>query len=71
MLAAPHIIFSLLFYVAGGLMTRLMPNFQVFFIMMSPQILIAFFLLLAAMPLILEQSMNFMEQQLTNFVRVE
>lgn len=71
MLAAPHIIFSLLFYVAGGLMTRLMPNFQVFFIAMSPQIMIALILLFASLPMVLDIAMNFVQTQLTDFVRVE
>lgn len=67
-LAGPHIIFSLLFYLAGGLMTRLMPNFQVFFIMMSPQILIAFFLLMALCSTILGYFANFMQDQYMNFI---
>jgi flagellar biosynthetic protein FliR len=68
MLAAPHIVFSLLFYLGGGLMNRLMPNFQVFFIMMPPQIMIAFLLLLAALPLMLDSFAHFMEEQFLNFV---
>lgn len=70
MLAAPHIVFSLLFYLAGGLMTRVMPNFQIFFVMMSPQILIAMFLLFAIMPIMLQTFADFMQTQLTNFVTV-
>lgn len=71
MLAAPHIIFSLLFYLAGGLMTRLMPNFQVFFVMMPPQILIALFLLIAGMPLLMDIFMSFMQNQLYDFIAVD
>jgi flagellar biosynthetic protein FliR len=71
MLSAPHIIFSLLFYLAGGLMTRLMPNFQVFFIMMPAQIFMAFFLLLAALPVMFDMYTNFMESQITDFVKVD
>lgn len=70
-LSAPHIVISLLFYLAGGLMTRLMPNFQVFFVMMSPQIMIAFFLLMAVAPLILGLFANYMEDQYLNFIAVE
>jgi flagellar biosynthetic protein FliR len=69
MLAGPHIVFSLLFYLAGGLMMRLMPNFQVFFVMMSPQILIAFFLLMAILSTIMGAYTSFFEQQFMNFVR--
>ena len=66
--SAPFIVMSLLFYLAGGLMTRLMPNFQVFFIMMPPQIMIAFFLLAALTSTILGLFSNFMEEQYMNFV---
>lgn len=71
MLASPHIVFSLIFYLAGGLMTRLMPNFQVFFVMMAPQILIAFFLLVALSGTMLSAYGNFMEEQFMNFVATE
>ena len=71
MLAAPHLIFSLLFYLGGGLMNRLMPNFQVFFVMMPLQIFIAFVLLILALPTILDTAANFMQNQLVNFVSVE
>jgi flagellar biosynthetic protein FliR len=67
-LAGPHIVFSLLFYLAGGLMTRLMPNFQVFFVMMSPQIMIAFFLLMALCGTMLPIFSNYLENQYLNFV---
>lgn len=70
-LSAPFIVVSLLFYLAGGLMTRLMPNFQVFFIMMSPQIMLAFFLLMALTGTILHLFMNFMEDQFMNFIATE
>jgi len=71
MLSAPHIIFSLLFYVAGGLMTRLMPNFQVFFVMMPVQITIGLILMMASLPLLMDIFMNFMQSQLYDFVSVD
>lgn len=71
MLAGPHIVVSLLFYLGGGLMTRLMPNFQVFFVMMPAQIMIAFFLLMALCMPILSVFTNFMEEQYMNFVATE
>lgn len=71
MLAAPHMIFALLFYLGGGLMTRLMPNFQVFFVMMPPQIMIALLLLILGMGLMLEIVTSFMETQLGNLIAVD
>ena len=69
LLAAPHIVFTLLFYLLGGLMMRLMPNFQVFFVTMAAHILISLFLLLAAIPVIMQIFMNFMQDQFANFIR--
>ncbi len=71
LLSAPHVVFSLLLYLAGGLMMRLMPNFQVFFVMMAPHILIAFLLLMAILPVILNIYTNFAEQQFMDFIKVE
>lgn len=67
MFAAPHIVFSFIFYLMGGLMARLMPNFQIFFVMMSPQIIIAFLLLFAIVPMMLEAFVNFAQDQLQTF----
>lgn len=70
MLAGPHIIFSLLFYLAGGLANRLMPSFQVFFVLMPVQILLALFLLIATLPILIDIFMGFMENQIHDFVTV-
>ena len=67
-LAGPHIAYSLLFYVAGGLMSRLMPNFQIFFVMIPLQILLALFLFLAIMPAIGDSIGSFSREQLSNMV---
>lgn len=66
MLAGPHIAYSLLFYFAGGLMSRLMPNFQIFYVMTSLQILMAVFLLLAILPMMFTLFTNFAQEQLTH-----
>ena len=70
LLSAPHIIYSLLFYLLGGLMTRLMPNFQVFFIFISPQVFIALLLFMAIVPTMLEMYNNFLENHLDSFVKL-
>jgi len=67
MLASPHIVFGLLFYMAGGLMNRLMPSFQVFFVLMSPQIMLGLLLLLAVISTMLQVFSNFMQEHLTTF----
>ena len=68
LLAAPHIVFSFAFYLMGGLMTRLMPNFQIFYVMMAPQIIIAFLLLFSILPYIIEVFSDFTHDQMQYFV---
>jgi flagellar biosynthesis protein FliR len=67
MLAAPHIVFSFAFYLMGGLMARLMPNFQVFFIAMSPQIVLAFLLMFAILGVAMEVFVDFTQDHLLSF----
>lgn len=67
MLAAPHIVFSFAFYLMGGLMGRLMPNFQIFFVAMSPQILLAFLLMFAILPVMVEVFVGFTQDRLLSF----
>ena len=68
MLAAPHIVFSFVFYLMGGLMGRLMPNFQVISVLLPPQIIIAFLLMFAILPVMMEVFVDFMQDHLQYFV---
>lgn len=43
-MAAPFIVYGIVFNVALGLLNRLMPSLQIFFIMQSPQIMLSFLL---------------------------
>jgi flagellar biosynthetic protein FliR len=63
-LASPHMAYGLIFYLAGGLMGRLMPQFQVFFVMMSAQIMIAFFLLIAILSTLIYVYMDHVNESL-------
>jgi flagellar biosynthetic protein FliR len=67
MLAAPHIVFSFVFYLMGGLMARLMPNFQTFYVMMAPQIIIAFILMFSILAVLMEVFAGFAQDQLIAF----
>ena len=67
LLATPHIVFSFIFYLIGGLMMRLMPNLQIFYVMLAPQIIIAFLLLLAILPIGMEIFTSYTEDQLRHF----
>ncbi len=68
MLAAPHIVFSFVFYLMGGLMGRLMPNFQIIAVMLPPQILIAFLLIFAILPSMMDAFVDFMQDHLQALV---
>lgn len=65
--SAPHIVLSLIIYLIGGVMTRVMPQFQVFFIMMSPQIMLAFLLIILIISPMMLMHMQFIEDRLLNF----
>jgi len=67
-LSAPWLIFSLLFYLFGGLLTRIMPNFQIFFVLIPPQIMIAFFLLLITLSTMMMYYMNHLEDELLSMM---
>lgn len=67
-LSAPHIVFALLFYLCAGILSRLMPAMQVFFILMPAQIMIAFFLLIAIMTSIMLNYAQFAEETLGAFM---
>ena len=67
MLAGPHIAFSLIFYLAGGVLSRLMPTFQVFYVLPSLQILTALLLLMALLPMMMEHFTNFVDDRLQHF----
>jgi flagellar biosynthesis protein FliR len=70
MLASPHIVFSFAFYLMGGLMARLMPNFQVFFVAQAPQLILAFLLMFAVLATTIEVFTDFAEDRLTSFAGV-
>jgi flagellar biosynthetic protein FliR len=67
-LSAPHIVFALIFYLSSGVLSRLMPTMQVFFILMPAQIMIAFFLLMALLTSIMLNYTNFVEESLRAFL---
>ncbi len=48
-IASPLILIGLLIYLAGGLMGRLMPNMQVFFVVIPLQLYISFFMIMATL----------------------
>lgn len=48
-IAAPHLVIGLMLYLGAGIMSRLMPQMQIFFIMMPVQIALGFFILMVTL----------------------
>lgn len=67
-LSAAHMVFALIFYLAAGVLVRLMPNMQVFFILMPAQILIGFFILLAILNAMMMFFSNYVQEMLLNLI---
>lgn len=67
--AAPHIVVGLLVYLAGGLMSRLMPAMQVFFVIMPAQILASIFILMVTVSSAMLMYMTFFENMLMGFLK--
>lgn len=47
-IASPFIVAGIILNLGGGILSRLMPNLQIFFILMSPQIMLALFVLMVS-----------------------
>jgi flagellar biosynthetic protein FliR len=62
--AMPQIILSLIVYLIGGVMARLMPNFQVFFVAMPAQILLALILIAVILSPMMLIYMNHLQERM-------
>jgi flagellar biosynthetic protein FliR len=67
-LAAPYIVIGVLLYLGAGIISRLMPNMQIFFILMPPQILLSFFILMLTVSALLMWYMNYFRETLSGFL---
>lgn len=67
-IAAPHMAFAMLFYLGSGVLARLMPQMQVFFVIMPMHIMVSFFILLAVLPTIMFVLDDYMRETLTGFL---
>ncbi len=68
-LASPLIIVGLLTNLASGLLARLMPSFQVFFVITPAQIMVSFFLLGATLSSTLMWYIHYLEINFTQFLQ--
>lgn len=67
-LSAPATVVALLMYLGAGILSRLMPNMQVFFIILPPQVFLAIFTLLAIYAAVLMEFTNFFADHLQSFL---
>jgi flagellar biosynthetic protein FliR len=61
-LSAPLIVVGLLLGLAGGVLARLMPIIPIFFMIMAPQILIGFFVIMATLSAVMMYYLRFIEE---------
>lgn len=66
--SAPFMVFGLVFYLGLGLLSRLMPQIQIFFIAMPANILFGFVLLLAVLTAIMAWYMEHIEKAISPFL---
>lgn len=67
-LSAPFLIFSLLFFVALGIVARLMPQMQIFFVGLPVQIAVGVFMLSAILMAMMEVFLNYFAENAAFFM---
>ena len=67
-IAAPHLVVGLILYLGAGIIARLMPNIQIFFILQPAQLLLSFFVLMVSFSAIMMWYMDFFKDSLAGFI---
>ena len=67
-LASPHVVIGLMLYLTGGIIARLMPNIQIFFILTAPQLLISFFVFMTTFSVVMMWYMDYFKENIGRFV---
>ncbi len=68
-LAAPFIVYEMVFQVSAGVLARLSPQLNVFFVMIPGKILAGVAVLMVSLPVMMLLFMKFLETNLANFLR--
>ena len=68
-LSAPFVLFGLVFYIGAGVLNRLMPQAQVFFMLMPANLMIGLMLLMLTTGLIMSAFLGAFEGHLVQFLR--
>ena len=67
-IAAPYIVVGLLLYLSAGIISKLMPNIQIFFILMAPQLLLSFCIMMVSISAIMLWYMEYFKTTLAGFL---
>ena len=67
-LAAPNIVIGLILYLGAGILARLMPGIQIFFLLMAPQLLLSFFIIMTTFSAIMLWYLDFFKDTLGTFL---
>jgi flagellar biosynthesis protein FliR len=67
-LAAPHIVIGIIFYLGAGILARLLPNIHIFFIVIAPQLLLSFFILMVCFSTIMLWYTEYFKNALERFI---
>ena len=66
--AAPLVVFGLLFYTGLGLLSRLVPQLQIFFIAQPVQILVGAWMFMLTLPMLVSLFLRFLEDGLVPYL---
>jgi flagellar biosynthetic protein FliR len=66
--AAPNIVMGLILYISAGIMGRMMPAFQVFFVLVPPQIMLSLTLIMFIIPPMMGLYGNYLEDAFLTLV---
>lgn len=69
-LAAPVIVIGLIAYIGAGVLTRLMPNLQIFFIILPAQIAVTFFIMLGTIASIMMSFGDYYAATFSDFLKL-
>ncbi|MCH2037436.1 MAG: flagellar biosynthetic protein FliR [Rickettsiales bacterium] len=68
-ISAPYIVIGLLLYLGAGIMSRLMPNMQIFFVLMPVPIMIGFVILAITLPVVMLWYMEHIREMIGLFIK--
>lgn len=67
-IAAPHLFIGLVIYIIAGIIARLMPNIQIFFIILPVQLALGFFIMMTVISAILIWYLSYFKDNFSAFI---